>query len=903
MQTPYENVFGNNWVLDAYECETGIERPVDRCEEDSAIKTLVEDICYVFINPEGPLGDCLEFVNEDAYYDACIYDLCYTDPGNDIICGALQEYVQQCREANGIIGNWREGVLQCPFECPSDKTYQPCGSACQPSCAEPEAELNCTLPCHETCSCPEGQLDDGGQCVEPENCGCTLPDGSYISAGMMWINDDCSQSCRCTGGVAECVAYGCREYQECRLKGNVRDCYCLDKFTYDGEQCVREPGTCTIWGDPHYITFDNVKYDFQGDCEYTLVRPCSNQPGMVDFHIWGDNVKDVPSSTVSLMRHISLEVNGTVYSVSRGNIIYRNGERRNSPVIDSNGVLIRSGVKYTTIQTYFGVSIRYDGEDTAHIQVPFEYWNATCGLCGTFDDDRDNDFRLPDGTKTEYVNVFGNSWVQNAGECDTTITDPIDQCEDDEELDQEIRDICYIFIDPDGPLGNCFDYVDPKDYYEACIYDLCHTDPGSDIICPALQEYAQQCREANGLVGLWRAARPQCAFECPSDRLYELCGSACHPSCAEPEAAISCSLPCQETCTCRDGKLDDRGQCVEPSECGCLVADGVYISPTDTWTSPDCSQRCTCFNGEAQCEAYGCGENEECDLRNGVQDCYCLDGFLPLGERCVRAPGFCQIWGDPHYVTFDDKKYNFQGDCDYTLVRDCQNSSEYHLWSNNERLRPSDRVSYLREVILELKGNIYSLIKGFHVRVNGIDVSENLPYMDSEVWIYRDVTSMNLVTDFLWVSYDGQDSANVYLGYNAGRTCGLCGSFDGDRTNDLMLPSGEMARSVTEFGNSWVVNPDQCDDVDPGPTDPCDNGVTSLEDAVDLCYYLKDPLGPFASCHSYVDPDDHYDSCLYDVCEMDDDALCASLEQYAQACKSKGGNPGTWRVHVPECRK
>lgn len=52
-----------------------------------------------------------------------------------------------------------------------------------------------------------------------------------------------------------------------------------------------------------------------------------------------------------------------------------------------------------------------------------------------------------------------------------------------------------------------------------------------------------------------------------------------------------------------------------------------------------------------------------------------------------------------------------------------------------------------------------------------------------------------------------------------------------------------QARSVTEFGNSWVVNPDQCDDVDPGPTDPCDNGVTSLEDAVDLCYYLKDPLG------------------------------------------------------------
>ena len=68
---------------------------------------------------------------------------------------------------------------------------------------------------------------------------------------------------------------------------------------------------------------------------------------MVDFHIWGDNVKDVPLQHGVPHEHISLEVNGTVYSVSRGNIIYRNGERRNSPVIDSNGVLIRSGVKYT----------------------------------------------------------------------------------------------------------------------------------------------------------------------------------------------------------------------------------------------------------------------------------------------------------------------------------------------------------------------------------------------------------------------------------------------------------------------------------------------------------------------------------------------------------------------------
>ena len=61
--------------------------------------------------------------------------------------------------------------------------------------------------------------------------------------------------------------------------------------------------------------------------------------------------------------------------------------------------------------------------------------------------------------------------------------------------------------------------------------------------------------------------------------------------------------------------------------------------------------------------------------------------------------------------------------------------------------------------------------------------------------------------------------------------------------------------------------------------------------------------GPFAPCHDYQDPADYYSSCLYDVCETGDPGHCASLEQYAQACKNKGGNPDSWRDIVTECRE
>lgn len=134
-----------------------------------------------------------------------------------------------------------------------------------------------------------------------------------------------------------------------------------------------------------------------------------------------------------------------------------------------------------------------------------------------------------------------------------------------------------------------------------------------------------------------------------------------------------------------------------------------------------------------------------------------------------------------------------------------------------------------------------------------------------------------------------------------GRLCGLCGNFNGNWSDDFVLPNGLAASSVETFGAAWRA---------PGSSKGCGEGcgpqgcpVCSAEETAPYesnkaCGQLRNPQGPFATCQAVLSPSEYFRQCVYDLCAQKGDTafLCRSLAAYTAACQAAGVAVKPWRT-------
>ncbi|CAM5137602.1 unnamed protein product, partial [Eretmochelys imbricata] len=877
-QAKNSNELGNSWRVMDDDPSCGGIPPPDPCPADRENLYRTDRFCGMITQRPGPFAVCHSVINPESIFESCVYDLCALNGSEELLCSALATYADACQEAGVTLPPWRNATFCAPTCSAPNSHYEPCMTACPATCLDRLAPENCSKPCVEGCACNSGFVLSGSACVPEAKCGCVFQD-IYYSEGERVVTENCTSRCECLGnGIMTCSELSCGPDEICKIQNGLRGCYPAGS------------ATCHIYGDPHYTTFDGKLHHFQGACNYTVVETCDNSSG--SFRVTTRNEhRGSPSWTA--INSVALTLDGVHIALRKNRMVYVNGKGEIIiPFAPSPGVQISSSGLYVMVSTDFGLTVKFDGNHRVEVTLPSSFKEKVCGMCGNYNGNAADDFLNPDGVLEPDSTSLGNSWqVSNHSSCPPgTGHDPV--CDESDKQIIASSAFCGLLTDVNGPFKKCHGVLDPTIYFSSCVYDQCELQMDPDSLCKSLQSYADACRSRGAEIDAWRNAT-FCPIDCPRNSHYEACTAACPATCVNPMAPASCSLPCVEGCVCDSGYLLYNDGCVPSSQCGCWHNGKHYPVGSEFWTDDTCSSKCRCPSqgSKVTCSNAACPADHYCGVQNGKPGCY------------PETYGICRVHNDPHYNTFDRETHHFMGICTYTLAKVCANSSSlpyFNVEAKNEH-RGKPTVSYVQKVLVEVYGQHIEILRNrpSQVLVNEVLMTLPVSAAGGSIRVSRSGRYVTLETDFrLRVSYDTDHSVEVKVPTTYfNRTCGMCGNFNGRRQDDYMMPDGQQAKNSNELGNSWRVMDDDPSCGGIPPPDPCPADRENLYRTDRFCGMITQRPGPFAVCHSVINPESIFESCVYDLCALNgsEELLCSALATYADACQEAGVTLPPWR--------
>ncbi|TRY83024.1 hypothetical protein DNTS_007642 [Danionella cerebrum] len=710
--------------------------------------------------------------------------------------------------------------------------------------------------------------------------GCQFNGAPVQLRDSFWSDATCQQRCTCTNNGLQCNEEPCNYSQACRPAA----------FQYSCQNIHRQ--TCTISGDPHYYTFDQQVFHFQGTCTYVLSEACDRR--VPYYRIEGKN-EHRGSTYVAWTRMVRVFVYDEEIELVKDHLYEArvNGSFAATPFSLHNGSIqvYQSGFSLV-ISTNFGLLVTYDAYSYVSISVPYDYQNATCGLCGNFNYSPEDDFRSPSGELFSSDVDFANSWKAESDtdpECHNVRCTGLAcaVCTTDQNNVYSDSYHCGILGDVSGPFAACHSVLAPQTYVESCVYDLCLGEGYQPILCQALNVYATQCQQQGVHLGQWRQ-QGFCEIQCPEHSHFEPQGTGCPGTCSNPSAPMNCPLPNQESCICDPGYILSAGSCVPQANCGCTFEGFYYSDGQSVVLDEDCGRRCVCSNMLMSCYQHQCSSAEMCDVHEGVRGC------RPIGYAT------CSVEDLGSYHTYDGKSFRYPGACGLTLSKVMGPSPLPHFMLTVEKV-PRGLQDFARFLKFEAGGNQVSIEmgEGSNVKVDGQMIGLPVSVNSGQIRIYHSgVRGFVLETNFgVTVRADWPHIVRITAPscYN-GTLGGLCGNLNGDIADEFYSPDGVLLYDNQLFAESWrdgslsVHCEESFDNWEPGH-------YQNRSQFIDLCGIMNIPDGPFAECSRTLDPQQRITDCteLLEQTQGSREALCEALRGYTLLCQQNSIGVGEWR--------
>uniref|UniRef100_A0A665UKA4 VWFD domain-containing protein n=1 Tax=Echeneis naucrates TaxID=173247 RepID=A0A665UKA4_ECHNA len=373
-------------------------------------------------------------------------------------------------------------------------------------------------------------------------------------------------------------------------------------FHYDC-RCV-----CSGWGDPHFITFDGQYYSYQKNCTHVLVKeivPQHNFTVLIDTescHAAGTCAKALIVYYKEYVIILSQERIPTTV-----NKVFINGKQV-FPTYSNKDFIITSSVMDLFLRIpAIEAAVQFKGLFFS-IELPFSLFHSnTEGQCGTCDNNRQNDCRLPNGQIHSSCSEMGSHWRvpdKNKQYCGKPSPTPKPTPTPEKPCKAGICEILTSKL-----FEKCHKVIPPKAFYEACKSDVCHK-LNSTLGCSSLESYAMLCAEASVCVAWRNATNGECEYKCPKNKVYKPCGPIIEPTCnARNNEKFQ-----QE---CHGEKADQNTVCHRSTE-GCFCSEGTTlfssksdICVTSCCTGPDGQPKKLGETWQNGCQQCGCDRDTQ----------------------------------------------------------------------------------------------------------------------------------------------------------------------------------------------------------------------------------------------------------------------------------------------------